>query len=227
MTFDRPYSLRAALLGAVALVALGGAAFETSTVPVSAAATTEQPAAGPASFADVVDRVEGRGRLGQGQDRRRRHGRTTATAQPTAGLPQGRPAREFLPPVRHRLATTAATAARRAIALRHGAGLRLLHLRRRLHRHQQSRRRPRQGGDGHHRRRQDDAGQASIGTDPKTDLALLKVKEGSDYPYVSLRLAGAARRRLGDRGRQSVRPRRHGDGGHRLGARPRHRRRAL
>src|SRR5271169_2975058 len=59
MTFDRPsYSLRAALLGAVALAALGGVAFETSAVPVSAAATTAQPAAGPASFADVVDRVK-------------------------------------------------------------------------------------------------------------------------------------------------------------------------
>ena len=58
MTFDRPsYSLRAALLGAVALAALGGVAYETSVIPVSAAATTAQPAAGPASFADVVDRV--------------------------------------------------------------------------------------------------------------------------------------------------------------------------
>ena len=59
MTFDHPrHSLRAALLGAVALAALGGVAFETSAVPVSAAATTAQPAAGPASFADVVDRVK-------------------------------------------------------------------------------------------------------------------------------------------------------------------------
>src|SRR5271163_1217138 len=59
MTFDRPsFSLRAALLGAVALAALGGVAFETSAVPVSAAAATAQPAAGPASFADVVDRVK-------------------------------------------------------------------------------------------------------------------------------------------------------------------------
>jgi serine protease Do len=58
MTFDRPsYSLRAALLGAVALAALGGVAYENSVIPVSAAATTAQPAAGPASFADVVDRV--------------------------------------------------------------------------------------------------------------------------------------------------------------------------
>ena len=64
MLFDRPsYSLRAALLGAVALAALGGVAVETSVAPVSAAATTAQaPAvqapAGPASFADVVDRVK-------------------------------------------------------------------------------------------------------------------------------------------------------------------------
>ena len=41
MSFDRPsYSLRAALLGAVALAALGGVAFETSVAPVSAAATS-------------------------------------------------------------------------------------------------------------------------------------------------------------------------------------------
>ena len=64
MTFGRPsYSLRAALLGAVALAALGGVAVKTSVSPVSAAATNVQaPAvqapAGPASFADVVDRVK-------------------------------------------------------------------------------------------------------------------------------------------------------------------------
>ena len=59
MSFDRPsYSLRAALLGAVALAALGGVAFETSVAPVDAAATSAQPPAGPASFADVVDRVK-------------------------------------------------------------------------------------------------------------------------------------------------------------------------
>src|SRR5579872_7105741 len=61
MSVDRPsYSLRAALLGAVALATLGGFAFETSVAPVSAAATdttASQAPAGPASFADVVDRV--------------------------------------------------------------------------------------------------------------------------------------------------------------------------
>jgi serine protease Do len=59
MSFDRPsYSLRAALLGAVALAALGGVGFETSVAPVSAAATSAQAPAGPASFADIVDRVK-------------------------------------------------------------------------------------------------------------------------------------------------------------------------
>jgi serine protease Do len=52
------YSFRAALLGAVALAALGGLAFETTLVPVSAAATSAQPAVGPGSFADIVDRVK-------------------------------------------------------------------------------------------------------------------------------------------------------------------------
>ena len=65
MSLNRPsYSLRAALLGAVALAALGAVAVETSVAPVSAADTSTQTAAtamhapaGPASFADVVDRV--------------------------------------------------------------------------------------------------------------------------------------------------------------------------
>ena len=57
MAFVRPFSLRAALLGAVALTALGGVAFETSVAPVDAAATSAQAPAGPASFADIVDRV--------------------------------------------------------------------------------------------------------------------------------------------------------------------------
>ncbi len=66
-----------------------------------------------------------------------------------------------------------------------------------------------------------------IGTDPRTDLALIKVDGRSDFPFVKLARQAAAHRRLGARGRQSVRPRRHRDGRHRLGARPRHRRRSL
>ena len=65
-----------------------------------------------------------------------------------------------------------------------------------------------------------------IGTDPRTDLALIKV-EGGRLPLREACRQGAAHRRLGDRGRQSVRPRRHRHRRHRLGARPRHRRRPL
>ncbi len=58
-----------------------------------------------------------------------------------------------------------------------------------------------------------------IGTDPRTDLALIKV-EGNSFPFVKLAEKDSAHRRLGARGRQSVRPRRHRDRRHRLGARP-------
>ena len=65
-----------------------------------------------------------------------------------------------------------------------------------------------------------------IGVDTKTDLALLKA-QGCELPLCHVRLSHAARRRLGDRGRQPVRSRRNGDRRHRLGARPRHRLRTL
>jgi serine protease Do len=59
MSAGRPsYSLRAALLGAVALAVIGGYAVDNSVEPVSAAATSVEAPAGPASFADVVDRVK-------------------------------------------------------------------------------------------------------------------------------------------------------------------------
>ncbi len=58
-----------------------------------------------------------------------------------------------------------------------------------------------------------------IGTDPRTDVALIKVNaEGKTFPHRRVLQQGSARRRLGARGRQSVRPRRHGDGRHHLGA---------
>ena len=67
-----------------------------------------------------------------------------------------------------------------------------------------------------------------IGTDDKTDLALLKVDgAGKKFTYVKFADGDAARRRLGRRGRQSVRPRRHRHRRHRLGPRPRDRRRPL
>ena len=66
-----------------------------------------------------------------------------------------------------------------------------------------------------------------IGTDKKTDLALIKVDGQEGFHLREVRRPAAARRRLGGRRRQSVRSRRHRDRRHRFGARPRHRRRAL
>ena len=57
-----------------------------------------------------------------------------------------------------------------------------------------------------------------IGSDPRTDVALVKVNaEGKTFPFVEFSIQGSPRRRLGARRRQSVRPRRHGDGRHHLG----------
>ena len=53
--------LRAALLGAVALAALGAVALDNGAfAPSFALAAATQSSAGPASFADVVDRVKPR-----------------------------------------------------------------------------------------------------------------------------------------------------------------------
>jgi len=48
-----------------------------------------------------------------------------------------------------------------------------------------------------------------VGTDPKTDVALLKVDGRSDFPICRVRRCCPAGRRLGARRRQSIRPRRH------------------
>jgi len=56
---SRRVSLRAALLGAVAAVAIGAAVVENGAfAPTYAVAADAQTSAGPASFADVVDRVK-------------------------------------------------------------------------------------------------------------------------------------------------------------------------
>src|SRR6516165_5620795 len=58
---SRPKSLRAALLGAAALAAVGAVSFEA--LPIAShpalAAAASATLAGPSSFADVVDRVKG------------------------------------------------------------------------------------------------------------------------------------------------------------------------
>ena len=62
-----------------------------------------------------------------------------------------------------------------------------------------------------------------VGTDERTDLAVVKIEGVTDLPFVNFADDVAARRRLGGCRRQSVRPRRHRDRRHRLGPRPRHR----
>src|SRR5208337_4824858 len=62
----RSRSLRVVLMGAAACAALAGAAFERTLLPahavaasaIAASAIAPEPAAGPASFADIVDRVK-------------------------------------------------------------------------------------------------------------------------------------------------------------------------
>ena len=66
-----------------------------------------------------------------------------------------------------------------------------------------------------------------MGRDPKTDIAVLKVESRTPLPSSSSATARSARRRLGDRDRQSLRSRRHGDGRYHLGAQPRYSRRQL
>ena len=65
-----------------------------------------------------------------------------------------------------------------------------------------------------------------VGTDPKTDLALIKI-DGNKLSLREIRRAGAAGRRLGRCGRQSIRSRRYCDGGHCFRPRSRYRRRTL
>ena len=43
-----------------------------------------------------------------------------------------------------------------------------------------------------------------VGTDPKTDLAVIKVNEAGDYPFVSFAKETPQDRRLGRRHRQSL-----------------------
>ena len=66
-----------------------------------------------------------------------------------------------------------------------------------------------------------------VGTDARTDIALIKVDGRSDFPVRQARGQVSAHRRLGRRGRQPVRPRRHRHGRYRVCSWPRHWRRSL
>ena len=177
-------SLRAALLGAVAIVALGAAATESGLVasrPALAAAA--QTSAGPASFADVVDRVKSsvvsvKVKLADGGD-------DEAEAQGMPHFPPGSPFDRFFkqfgfpddndgdePTPRHQHHSSMAQ----------GSGFFI-------------------SADGYivtNNHVVDHATEVTvttsegktltakvIGTDPKSDLALLKVKDAGAFPFVN------------------------------------------
>ena len=181
-----PKSLRAALLGAAAVAAVGAVTIEAlplSTTPAIAAAQASQ--AGPASFADVVDRVKGAvvsvkvkvedADISDEFD-----------APPMPGLPKGGPLekffRQFGAPGMGGNFGDGETHRRPHTGMAQGSGFFI-------------------SSDGYIVTNNHVVEHATdvtvttadgktiaarvVGTDPKTDLALLKVKEGSDYPYVS------------------------------------------
>ena len=237
-TPGRGPGFRAALLGAVGAAALAGALAngvsshqayaETAVTPAATQAPAPPPCPSPTSsimFATQWFPSRSRSpKTADASDSEQDDGRTGSGSGTDSAFRAGRSARALLQAVRR--AGHAASVRSGQAAYRAGAGLRIHHFARRLCRDQQSRRREGDRRDLDHRRRQD-AHAKVVGTDKKTDLALLKVTEPGSYPHVNFADADAARRRLGDRGRQSVRPRRHRHRRHRLGARPRHRRRAL
>ncbi len=180
----RPKSLRAALLGAAAVAAVGAVTIEAlpfSTYPAVAAAPVTS--AGPASFADVVDHVKGavvsvKVKIDE------TNASDEGDAQPMPNFPKGGPLDKFF----------------RQFGMpgqQFGEG----------EQHQRPHMGMAQGSgffispDGYIVTNNHVVEHATdvtitttdgktiaarvVGTDPKTDLALLKAKEGSDYPYVS------------------------------------------
>jgi serine protease Do len=184
---SRPKSFRTALLGAVALAAVGGLTIEAlpvATHPALAAATTLS--AGPASFADVVDRVKGAVvsvKVKIDQSKASFDG-DDSQSQPMPNFPKGGPMERFFRQF-----------GERGFGERGGQD------------HDQPRMAMAQGSgffisaDGYVVTNNHVVEHAKdvmittsdgktiparvVGTDPKTDLALLKATEGGDYPFVS------------------------------------------
>jgi len=180
----RPKSFRAALLGAAAVAAVGAATFEAAPLasyPALAASTATL--AGPSSFADVVDRVKGAvvsvkvkmDVAGASED---------DPMQAMPNFPKGTPFERFFRQFGERQFGDRGAPDRGTPrqGMAQGSGFFI-------------------SADGYvvtNNHVVDHAKDVTIttsdgktipasvvGTDPKTDLALLKVKEGSDYPYVS------------------------------------------
>ena len=206
-----------------AAVVLGAGLLALGITDRSAPAVAQLKVGTPAetlSFADIVDRVKPAvvsvsttNEVPKVADNKPRGGRPF---EGIPGLPEDHPLNEFF----KNLPKAPRPQQQRP---RQAAGLRLRHLARRLRRDQQPRHRRRHQDPGQLRRSGNKFDAELIGTDQRTDLALLKIEPKKPLPVRQVRGEDPARRRLGDRRRQSVRPRRHGDGRHRLGAGPRHR----
>jgi len=185
---SRPKSLRTALLGAAAIAAVGGLAAESlplSTHPASAAAPA--PSAGPASFADVVDRVKNAVvsvRVKVDESKAAFDGETPSVPDFPKG-PFEKFFRQFAEPGfgdRFNFDDNGPSRPRPHMGMAQGAGFFI-------------------SSDGYvvtNNHVVDHAKEVTVitadgknmsarvvGTDPKTDLALLKVKEGSNYPFVT------------------------------------------
>ena len=185
---NRPRALRAALLGAVAIVAVGGAALETLPQFTNAAVAATGPAsAGPASFADVVDHVKGAVvsvKVKISEDASDEQSDRPQMPEFAPGSPMDRFFKQFgqgqdgdgdmLPGMRHHRAPH--------LQMAQGSGFFI-------------------SADGYivtNNHVVDHATDVTvttidgktmpakvIGTDAKTDLALLKVTEGGNYPFVN------------------------------------------
>ena len=183
----RPRSLRGALLGAVAIVAVGGVALETAPAVRQCRGRRDQRRARrPRLLRRCRRSREGRRRLGQGQDFR---GRQRRPVRMRRICPNSRPAARWTASssssVRDRTATATCPACSRIIPhlqMAQGSGFFI-------------------SADGYivtNNHVVDHATDVTvttvdgktiaakvIGTDSKTDLALLKVKEGGNYPFVN------------------------------------------
>jgi serine protease Do len=176
--------LRAALLGAVAAVAIGAAVVENGAfAPSFAVAADTQPSAGPASFADVVDRVKSsvvsvKVKMADAVD-------AESDFQTMPHFPPGSPFdrffKQFGMPDDQDQGDTPMPRRQRHLTMAQGSGFFI-------------------SSDGYivtNNHVVDHATEVTvttsdgktlaakvIGTDPKTDLALLKVNDSGTYPFV-------------------------------------------
>jgi serine protease Do len=180
----RPKSFRAALLGAAAVVAVGGLTIEGLPIaadPAVAGATVAS--AGPASFASVVDRVKG-AVVSVKVKMDESNVSYDGDVQPMPNFPRSGPLEKFFHQFGERGfgGPFGGEREQHRMGMAQGSGFFI-------------------SADGYvvtNNHVVEHAKEVTVvtadgktvparivGTDPKTDLALLKVREGSDYPFVS------------------------------------------